>query len=300
MASRDLATDEANRRIFLLNSTLEQGDLVRADLATKSFTQFLAGVSATEVDFAGKTDSIAYMKLPDNTLWISRKDGSEARQITQAGMSVELPRWSPDGKQVAFMGKQPDRPWRIFVVSLVGGTLKEASQGDDNQGAPTWSLDGKFLAYGNVGCQEERRCAIHTVNLATGATETLPQSQGLGTARWSPNGKYIAALNPERRELYVFNFSRQRWRKLAENTNGNDLSWSTDSQYLYTNRLISGGAEILRVPVDGESLQTVLNLDSFSESPGRLDTWFSVTPENSIILHRWLSTSEIYALSYRN
>jgi hypothetical protein len=62
---------------------------------------------------------------------------------------------------------------------------------------------------------------------------------------------------------------------------------------------MNGQTEILRVAVGGGSVQTVLNLNSFSKSAGQLDTWFSLTPDNTLILNRWLNTSEIYALSYK-
>jgi dipeptidyl aminopeptidase/acylaminoacyl peptidase len=214
-------------------------------------------------------------------------------------MEVELPKWSPDSKWIAFMGKQPDRPWRIFVIPANGGTTKEASKSDDNQGAPTWSPDGRTLAYGNVHCQEERTCAIHMINLASGDITTLPESQGLGTARWSPDGQRISALNPVKNELYIFDLNRQRWRKLADGINGNDVSWSLDSRFVYTKSSINGSTEILRIAVDGGAVETVLDLASFSRSPGHLDVWFSLTPDNALLLNRWLNTSEIYSLSYR-
>jgi len=61
---------------------------------------------------------------------------------------------------------------------------------------------------------------------------------------------------------------------------------------------MSGETEILRVAVGGGSVQIVLKLDSFSKAAGQLDTWFSLTPDNALILNRWLNTSEIYALNY--
>jgi Tol biopolymer transport system component len=294
-----LASHKGTQKLFVLNSTRTQGDLVRFDPSTHSFSVFLLGVAARDVDFAKKSDWISYVKPGDNTLWVSRSNGREARQVTPPDMNVELPRWSPDGRRIAFMGRQPNRPWRIFIVPATHGVAKEASQSNDNQGAPTWSPDGRFLIYGNVVCQEEHSCAIRKINLATGAIETLPGSQGLGTARWSPDGRYIGALNPERQELYVFDLDRQKWRKLAADTNGNDLSWSADSRYLYTNRTIKNRTEILRVPINRGSVQTVLNSDPLSESVGHLDTWFGVTPDDEIIMNRWLNTSEIYVLSYR-
>lgn len=197
------------------------------------------------------------------------------------------------------MGKLPERPFRIFLIPAAGGEIKEASVGDDSQGAPTWASDQKTLVYGNVKCMEERTCAIHEIDVASGKTSTLPDSEGLGTARWSPNGHHIAALNPPLQQLTVFDIDRQQWRKLADGINGNDVSWSSDSKFVYTKRSLNGQTEIVRVPAGGGTLQTVMNLDSFSKSGGQLDTWFSLTPDNALILNRWLDTSEIYALSYK-
>jgi Tol biopolymer transport system component len=197
------------------------------------------------------------------------------------------------------MGQLPHRPVRIFVLPASGGVFREASKGDDSQGAPTWSPDGRFLVYGNVFCQQGSTCAIHRIDLASGQVTTLPGSQGLSTARWSPDGRHIAALNSLRRELSVFDFGSRRWRKLADGINGNDVSWSSDSKYVYTKSSMQGPTEILRVAVGGGAVETVLNLDSFSKSVGQLDTWFSLTPDNALLLNRWLNTSEIYALNYK-
>jgi Tol biopolymer transport system component len=296
---KGLAADSGARRLFVLSDAHEHGELVRYDLSTRSFTMMLPGASATFVDFAKNINLVTYVKSQDQTLWVSRTDGSDARQLSPTGMEVELPKWSPDSKWIAFMGKQPDRPWRIFVIPANGGATKEASQSDDNQGAPTWSPDGRTLAYGNVHCQEERTCAIHMINLASGDITTLPESQGLGTARWSPDGQRISALNPVKNELFIFNLNRQRWRKLADGINGNDVSWSLDSRYVYTKSSMNGSTDILRIAVDGGAVETILDLDSFSKSPGKLDVWFSLTPDNALLLNRLLNTSEIYALSYR-
>ena len=197
------------------------------------------------------------------------------------------------------MAQLPHRPFRVYVIPVAGGVPREVTKGDDNQGAPTWSPDGRFLVFGNVFCQESSSCAIHRVELASGKTTTVPNSQGLSTARWSPDGRHIAALNSVKRELLVFDLGSQRWRKLAEGINGNDVSWSSDSRYVYTKSSINGPMEILRVAVDGGTVQAVLNLDSFSTSAGQLDTWFSLTPDNAVLLNRWLNTSEIYALNYK-
>jgi Tol biopolymer transport system component len=293
-----LVADAKTRRLFILQGSHERGELVRYDVLARSFTMLLPGASASFVDVAKSTGLFAFVKSPDGTLWVSRADGSEAKQLSPAGMFVELPRWSPDGKWIAFMGKTPDHPYRVFVIPAVGGVPREAANSDDSQGAPTWSPDGKSLAYANVQCEQDRTCAIHIIDLASGKSSVLPGSQGLRTARWSPDGTNIAALNPIQHELYVCDLSGRKWRKLAERINGDDVSWSSDSRYIYTKTSMDGQTEILRAPVGGGPIQTVVNLDSFSKSAGQLDAWFSLTPDNALLLNRWLNTSEIYALSY--
>ena len=210
--------------------------------------------------------------------------------------SVELPRWSPDGNWIAYMMKRPDSIWRIFITPRDGGRTREASEGNDNQGAPTWSPDGKYLVYGNVECLTMHSCAIHRIEVSTGRVQTVPGSEGLATARWSPDGRYIAALQPEHHQLFLFDVKSSQWRKLADSMAGTDLSWSTDSKYLYMDRPGSE-ASIVRIDVANGTVKQVLDLrrqDDLNLAE-IADMEFSLAPDNSIILPRRMSAAEIYS-----
>ena len=302
----DLALDPKSKKVFALgesagpeNSTGTQRlELLRFDERSNEFRPFLPGIAATDVDFSRDGKWIAYVRRPDQTLWISRADGSSARQVGLQANFLELPRWSPDGRRLAFMALLPGKPWRIFIVSSSGGVPREASMGTDNQGAPTWSLDGKWLANGNVECQETGTCAIHKINLSTGQEFTVPGSDGLGTARWSPDGRFIAALDPIGHEVLVFDEARQQWRKVADGVNGNDLSWSADSQHLYASRPTGNQPEILQISVSDAKVKTVIDLRSLTALSGQIDTWFALAPDESLILLRTISANEIYSLTY--
>ena len=56
------------------------------------------------------------------SLWRGRKkDASQRLHLTFPPMEVELPRWSPDGKRIAFMGlKSPRDRWQTYVVPFEG------------------------------------------------------------------------------------------------------------------------------------------------------------------------------------
>jgi Tol biopolymer transport system component len=302
----DLSLDSGSKKVFVLGdfagpqtaTGTQRQDLLRFDVRAHEFRPFLPDIAASDVAFSRDGQWISYVRRQDQSLWISRADGSSARQVEFQANFFEIPRWSPDGKWLAFMALLPGKPWRIFIVSSSGGVPHEASMGTDNQGAPTWSPDGKWLVHGDVECQETGTCAIHKINLSTGQEFTVPGSDGLGTARWSPDGRFIAALDPIGNEVLVFNEATQRWRKLANDVNGNDLSWSADSKYLYASSPAGNQPEILRISVKDAKVDTAVDLRSFAALSGQIDTWFALAPDDSIILLRTISANEIYSLTY--
>jgi Tol biopolymer transport system component len=296
----DLAVDPVAHRLYVTREVPANNELDRFEKKSHQFQPFLPGVSARDVDFSRDGRWIVYVREPENTLWIGTADGSTARQLATPGMvSIELPRWSPDGRRIAFMGKRAFAPYRIFVTAAVGGPLSEASRGTDNQGAPTWSPDGHHLVYGRVFCQEEKTCAIKQINLDTGGQIALPGSEGLSTARWSPDGRFIAALRPEKHEVYVLSLRNGKWRKLADDANGNDLAWAPDSRRVYASKPSGDRPEVIQIPLEGSKVEPAVDLTDFSKLSGRVDTWFAVTPDDSILFLRIVSGHEIWAVDYK-
>jgi len=52
-------------------------------------------------------------------------------------MYASLPRWSPDGKRIAFMGYYSGKAQNIFIVSADGGLPEQVTK-NENDGDPTW------------------------------------------------------------------------------------------------------------------------------------------------------------------
>ena len=290
---------ESSKLIVLLEPQVRRR-IEDFDPHTQRFRQILPGVSGALLDFSPDSKWVAYVSNIEGPLRVSHADGSAVRELTPASEAVELPRWSPDGKQIAYMARQPGRPWRIFIQNVDGGAAREASEGNDSQGAPTWSPDGRFLAYGGVECEGTQSCAIHRIDIATGKVQTLPDSEGFYTARWSPDGREIAALDLKQHALMLFNVKTGKWRTLATSMDGPDLSWSADSKYLYAN-VRGTDARIIRIRVaDGhqETMLSVRSLDNFGIAEDE-DMQFSVAPDDSLILHRRVHSQEIYAYDMR-
>ena len=88
-------------------------------------------------------------------VWLVPADGSrEGTRFTSGPGQDALPRWSPDGKMLAFVsdrdvaadGKKR-KPKNIFVLSLAGGEARKLTSFDEDAGDLTWSPDGRQLAF---------------------------------------------------------------------------------------------------------------------------------------------------------
>jgi Tol biopolymer transport system component len=122
----------ANGKRLFFGGHQPRSEIVRYDSKSKTFVPFLSGTSAEGLDFSRDGKWVAYVSYPEGALWKSTIDGERRLQLTTPPIHVGLPRWSPDGKRIAFMGQYPGQPWRIFTASAEGGALQQITNGQDS------------------------------------------------------------------------------------------------------------------------------------------------------------------------
>src|SRR6185436_13952785 len=86
----------------------------------------------------------------ETALWIVPTTGGSPRQIT-AGPRDGSPRWSPDGKTLAFI-RSPERegrpqPAQIWLMSLDGGEAQPLTDTPRSPAGFEWSPDGRTIAF---------------------------------------------------------------------------------------------------------------------------------------------------------
>jgi serine/threonine protein kinase len=281
------------KKIFVSGRTV-RGELTRYDLKSGRFEPFLGGISADFVSFSNDGQWIAYVSFPEEVLWRSKVDGSERLQLTYPPARPYLPRWSPDGKTIAFYQTSGARQSKVYVVSPDGGTPRLLMPDDPNsQMDANWSPDGsKIIFGGNSGNVAD---TIQILDLATHQVSTLPGSKGLFSPRWSPDGKYIAALNSDLTKLFLFDFQTQKWAELAKGS----LGWpwfSKDGQYLYFQDA-SGTGVLMRIRMGDRTIEKAVDLKSFT-IVGFYNGWFTGAPDGSPIMLRNAGTTDVYALDW--
>jgi dipeptidyl aminopeptidase/acylaminoacyl peptidase len=79
-------------------------------------------------------------------IYVVAATGGEVRQLTKDKASSSQPRWSPDGKQIAFISARDGAP-QIWMMDTSGGNLKKVSNSALGADNPVWSPDGRLLAF---------------------------------------------------------------------------------------------------------------------------------------------------------
>jgi Tol biopolymer transport system component len=283
------------KKLFVIGQTY-RGELMRYDSKSGQFVPFLGGISAEYVAFSKDGQWVAYVSYPEGTLWRNKLDGSERLQLTYPPMYPVLPRWSPDGKKIVFFefALSADKPARIYEVSSESGSPRQLIPDDPrHQLDPNWSPDGSKIVYG--GQSGDATSAIRILDLASHQVSDLPDSQGLFSPRWSPNGRYILALSADSMKLLLFDFQTQKLTELAKGPIG-WLSWSKDGGSVYVLRYKGRGA-VLKIRISDHKAEQMVDLNNFITG-GRYGGWLGLAPDDSILLLRDAGTQDVYALDW--
>ena len=273
------------------------GEAVKYDTAKKTFVPLLAGVSATDLDFSPDGKWVAYVAIPEGTLWRCRANGTDRLQLRSAPERAALPHWSPDGKKIAYVSVQPGEPWKISIIPADGGTAQDILPEKRSQIDANWSRDGNRIMFGYVYGVEGQNIRIVDVN--THKAETVPDSDGLFSPRWSPDGRYIAALSLDFTTVKLFDFESHKWSSWLTEPAGavSYPVWSADSKYLYFDDLVTDEESIRRVKVGESQAEPVFVLQGIERYPGPFGLWTGQAADGSWMFVRDRSTQEVYRLT---
>jgi Tol biopolymer transport system component/DNA-binding winged helix-turn-helix (wHTH) protein len=293
------SVSQDGKRIFVVGSQ-PHCEIVHYD-GKSGFEQYLGGGSIRDVAFSPDGKWMAYVTVPETRLWRSRADGSERLQLTPDGMYGGLPRWSPDGKQIVFMGTNFTTDWLAYLISSDGTGLRKLIPGAKSGYDPGWSPDGKHIVVdiGAGGAPNPHPGGPNIIiyDLETTKVSPLPASQQLFSPRWSPDGRYIAAITMDSLKLMLFDRVTQQWQELANIAIGYP-SWSHDSKYIYFDTTLSEDATFLRVRISDHKLERLFSLKEMRRFWGPFGSWTGLAPDDSPLLVRDISSQEIYALDW--
>jgi dipeptidyl aminopeptidase/acylaminoacyl peptidase len=92
----------------------------------------------------GFVDKVANKTLTQ--IYLVPIEGGSSRQLTTGDKSSVSPRWSPDGKKIAFISGRDGTP-QIWTIDVTGGQPQKVTNISTGAGDPIWSPDGSMLAF---------------------------------------------------------------------------------------------------------------------------------------------------------
>jgi len=216
------------RRMAYVNR-LEKGNIYKIDFdpvretaigQSSPVTQRSWLASAPDVSPNGEWLAFATSSKPQD-LYVIRTDGVGLRQLTDDEYRSRMPRWSPDGKRIAFASNRGGGTSQIWTINLDGSGLQQLTR--DRRGAlyPVWSADGLRLAY---TVRDRDRSSNFIMELGKpweeGSVEALPpsgpQNPSFGATSWSPDGRRLAGTRAPAGGISVFSFDSRRYEDFTE------------------------------------------------------------------------------------
>ncbi|PYO82405.1 MAG: S9 family peptidase [Gemmatimonadetes bacterium] len=132
--------------------------LARAQKRAMTFDDFIAMKAVGDPQLSPDGRWVAYAvatpSLADNRnvsrIWLAEVATGANHQLTQGPGSDRSPRWSPDGKTLAFLSTRQNGP-QVWVLDLTGGEARRVSNLSEGAGELYWLPDGKgFLVVSDV------------------------------------------------------------------------------------------------------------------------------------------------------
>jgi dipeptidyl aminopeptidase/acylaminoacyl peptidase len=160
-------------------------------------------------------------------VWMARWDGSRAVRLTHtAEESERTPRWSPDGRWLAFLSSRGDtnEAAQLWLLDRAGGEAERITSLEGGVSDYVWAPDGVRLAL--VVEDAEPRDSI-----TAGVDTTRKRPKPIVVDRFFFKEDYTGYLGPRRKHLWVLDLATRRLAQLTSGSNDDVLpAWSPDGQ----------------------------------------------------------------------
>ncbi len=221
------------------------------------------------------SSEFAFTSAQDGKLWIGSSDGGGLRRLTRVEGLHHSPRFSPDGRYVAFLNLCPESV-DLMVVSIDGFRVRQVSHGSDIPMAHSWSPDGTRLVWHaypfNLMPWDQSSLMVANV-----FSEELPRAVAsedrvaYAQASFSPDGDRIICVS-----------DRTGWLNLTEmRADGSDQyilhedhwehgepAYSPDGRSIVYTRNVDGNYSLWMVPTGGGASRQLTDKIGHATNPG--------------------------------
>lgn len=247
--------------------------------STKSISSQFNGDHYEQIQFSpNELSGLAVYMFPVQDIpqiFLKNLDTSKIEQLTFNGDN-HYPRFSPDGKQIAYLSHTKENNDDIYLINADGSNKQPLVATSADECFPSWSPDGRKIAFSS---DQSGNKQIYIMDIDNKEVTKLTNAATYASMpAWSFDGKRIAFFSPDggeatRTQIFVINTDGSNLMQMTDyhiNTWDGEPVWCPDDSCLLFSR-DTGHTRIM-----------VLDLPSKSITPLFGDIFASKTYENSI------------------
>jgi len=210
-------------------------------------------------------------------IWLADNAGSQLQRLTELrAVAVSHPRWSPDGRQIAFNAIQ-NGMLVVMTLPVRGGSPQMVTRAEEQSVFSDWSRDGESLL---IGTDRGDGWQIHRLDPVQGTLTALTRGGGL-TARESSDGSVLYYTRTDRPGLWRKSLSEPSEPELvlSELLHQDRLNWVLLDEQIYWVMRMAGSAFLVIDDLETGRSQWVGDLPDFAGSG------LTVAPDGHSILY---------------
>jgi dipeptidyl aminopeptidase/acylaminoacyl peptidase len=157
----------------------------------------------------------------DSDVWMTSWDGAQSVRLTSSPESESSPRWSPDGRYLAFLsGRQEGKGAQLWLLDRRGGEAQRVSQVRGGVSDYVWAPDSKRIA---LVVEEE------TDTIAAKDTGEKKTPKPIVIDRYTFKRDIVGYLGTKRSRLMLFDVGTKKTEPLTRGlTDDDEPTWSPD------------------------------------------------------------------------
>lgn len=277
-------------------------ELMIYDSRKSFFVPLLAGTPALHVTWSPDGRSVAFVSIPDLSLWEAKADGTARVKLTSAPIQAYYSAWSPDGSEIAAQVLPPGKPSKIYLARTNGGPAELLFPNEPTgESDPSWSPDGRVLMFIRTNLDNAGNAtsgSVWTIDLKTRKLNRIPSPSDIQSLFWSPNGRYLVGTANSSTNLMLYDFSTRRWKKIASGVFLFCPRWSKDSSTIfYQDTHVSEEQPIYQVRIATGKVRKVAGRTQLLDATNAARFAFTgLAPNGEPVISVVRSRADVYAL----
>ncbi|MBA2777385.1 Tol-Pal system beta propeller repeat protein TolB [Billgrantia kenyensis] len=209
-------------------------------------------------------------------LYVADADGHNSQQVLSSREPILSPAWSPDGRKLAYVSFETERP-AIYVQEVGTGQRAQIASFDGINGAPAWSPDGRRLA---MTLSKDGQPDIYVMDVSSRNLERITNNSSIDTEpAWAPDGRSLIFTSDRSGgpQIYRHTLGSGQNERLTFTGNYNARGrLSPDGETLFMVHRSNNGFQVARQDL-GSGRLVVLSESRWDESP-------SVAPNGTMVI----------------